>query len=55
MTIELLKNEFYKEEWNNMNPTCNGKFCEVCSANLLDLSEFPLKERLQTAKVENDL
>ena len=44
MPIELLKNEFCKEEWDNMNPTCNGKFCEVCSANLLDLTELPISE-----------
>jgi hypothetical protein len=44
MTIELLKNEFCKEDWDNMKPTCNGKFCEVCSANLLDLSELPISE-----------
>lgn len=47
MTKELLKNEFCEEKWEELESTCSGKFCSVCSANLVDLSDLPIGELVQ--------
>lgn len=44
MIKRLLKDEFCSEDWDKMKTTSKGKFCDVCSANLLDLSELPIRE-----------
>ena len=47
MKKELLKNDFCEEKWENLKTTCSGKYCSLCDANLLDLSDLPIGELVQ--------
>ena len=47
MTKELLKNDYCLEDWNNLEPSCTGKFCSVCKTNLLDLTGLSVGEIVQ--------
>lgn len=44
MKKRLLENESCGENWNDMDPTCSGRFCATCQTNLEDLTELSLGE-----------
>ncbi len=47
MTKELLKHQFCPENWDNLKPNGDGKFCAVCTVNLVDLSDLSMSEIIQ--------
>lgn len=56
MKIKYLQiNKPCKENWENMKDTGNGKFCELCSKNVIDFSGLSQIEITNTLKFSKDV